>query len=152
MAIAGQLAQTLRKEGSKPNQLQTMKLTNRIYHPSALLTEFDRLFNESFPRRSDTHPSDVGVYEAENAWFLRIDLPGCGRDNISLAFEKGTLTLTAEQTSDVTGLPFPPTRSFQLPENVDASKISARLESGVLEITLPKLESTPPDRLNIEVQ
>ncbi|KAG4098814.1 HSP20-like chaperone [Neocallimastix lanati (nom. inval.)] len=44
-------------------------------------------------------------------------------------------------------------RSFTLPENADINKIQARLENGVLEIHLPKLEPTKKEqRKTIQIQ
>ncbi len=146
------VARSVQNRGNNSNQEQIMKLNNRIYRPAALLSDFDRIFSRAFHREGNTPRHDVGVYESEQAWFLRTDLPGCSRKNISLAYEGNTLTLSAERDSKCDGFPIPATRSFRIPENVNARDISARLENGVLEITLPKMESDTPDRLEIEVQ
>ena len=44
------------------------------------------------------------------------------------------------------------TRAFQLPDNVDSEKIEAKYDSGVLTLTLPKIEPVKPKEQTVEIQ
>ena len=101
----------------------------------------------------------VNFTELENFFHLNVDLPGLKIDDISLQIEGRKLTVRGERKISV---PEQTTRSnlierwhgkfereFLLPENVDAEKVTARLEDGVLLVELQK--STPSQLRKIEV-
>ena len=83
---------------------------------------------------------------------MRVDLPGFSKSDIELHFEDKALHLKAEQPEDA-AFPRPAEgHRFPLGKEVDTAAISAKLESGVLEITLPKKEEVPAESLKIEIQ
>ena len=130
-----------------------MKLSNRFNSPGAFLSEFDQFFDRAFGRPLFANrEANLGVYEADDAWHLRTDLPGFTKEQIKLRFEDGLLTLTAEREENENH-PFQSRveRSFRTPEHVNPEAISARLEHGVLEIVLPKVTPETPDRLEIKI-
>ena len=91
-----------------------------------------------------------GVFESDDAWLLRTDLPGFRKEDVSLRLEDGVLHLAANREEDQvfhTNVE----RKFRLPDNINTGEIVARLEDGVLEISLPKLEPDQPETLNIEI-
>lgn len=139
-----------------------MKL-NRPYSNAAadVLSEFDHLFNRAFSRSfipgATRSGESFSVFEADDAWRLRTDLPGFQKDDVNLRLQDGVLHLTAEVAEkggdqDYAAFRSNVARSFRLPDNIDVSAIGARLENGVLEITLPKAEIENPEPLQIEVK
>lgn len=132
------------------NHKHNMNLSNRIFSPVDLLAGFDHLFDRSL--RQPLRPADkVGVYEADHAWILRTDLPGFSREDLSLRFEKGVLSLRAERENEEHAFHSRTERTFRTPEHVDPDEISARLEDGVLEVTLPKLNPGNNGPLEIKI-
>ncbi|MGH7545020.1 MAG: Hsp20/alpha crystallin family protein [Gemmatimonadota bacterium] len=91
-------------------------------------------------------------------------LPGLTRDEIQLSVENGVLTITGEKREERTeGKPEGEVHLFErrygrferrwtLPTNVDADKIRARYENGVLVVTLPKTEEAKPRQIQIEAK
>ena len=116
--------------------------------------DFDR-FLENVPSsrepRSGVWAPGVDIVENEKQIVLRADLPGVDEKNIDIQVEDGTLTMKAErkfekETKDgeyrrVERAYGSFHRSFALPENVDAERVAAAYNKGVLEVTIPKVEA-----------
>ena len=81
--------------------------------------------------------------------FVRAELPGVSREAVNLELVDGYLTLTATRKDG--DQEFTLTRSIALPEDVQADKVAASLENGVLTVTLPKQEQAKPRKINISV-
>lgn len=156
MRLGAQLVRQLQGEGQQSiTSNYTMNLSRKISYSADLLTEFDHFFNRAFKRSlvplARRENSTVGVYEADHAWFLRTDLPGFKKSEISLKFEDGVLRVRAEREESNHPFQGPVERHLRVPENIDPGNITARLSEGVLEITLPKLETENAGGLNIEI-
>ena len=105
----------------------------------AFETETDQLF-AGYPN------SRHQLFTTENGWAARVDLPGYTKEDINLQFEDKALTLKADNESRGS-------RQLRIPlgNEVQADKITAKLENGILEITLPKKEATEPKSNSIEI-
>lgn len=138
-----------------------MKLV-RYTHPQLPSTsDFDQLFNElwsSFPRwavspesRRGTHPA-VDLYEDDNNVYARFELPGFKKDEIKIQIEKDVLTVEVNRTSEDTDAQNSVnlSRAVSIPEGVDVDNVSARLEDGILSVTLPKQEARKPRMIEIK--
>ena len=89
--------------------------------------------------------------EKDDAWTGELDLPGFTKEEVNVALDKDrVLAIEAQQTE----LPEGETRDFaraernynlRLPKEADAEKLAAKLENGVLQVTLPKL--TPDSQI-----
>jgi HSP20 family protein len=130
----------------------------------SLQSEVNRLFDTFFGGR----PANGGMrrwvppmdlVETEDHLVLKADLPGLERDDVNLEVKDGVLTVSgerkAEQEERTDGFyrverafgGF--SRSMSLPENVDAERISASFDKGVLEVRIPKPEERKPHRVQI---
>jgi len=100
---------------------------------------------------------EVDIVEDANAITVYADLPGVKRDHLVIDVREGVLSLTA--TVDPLPDHWQPTyreyqeggyeRRFSLGERIDAEKISAKLENGVLALVLPKAEAQKPRKVTI---
>jgi len=100
---------------------------------------------------------DVDILEDDKNITVYADLPGVKKDRVNIDLHEGTLTLTA--TVDEPQEKWHPiyreyeiggyTRRFTLGEQVDKSKISARMDNGVLTLVLPKAEAAKPRKIQI---
>lgn len=79
---------------------------------------------------------------------LLVDLPGVAPEGLGLEVRDGVLELDAQRADQ-------PQRGYRrrlkLPETVDAERIAARLERGVLTLDLPVREAVRPRRIQVEV-
>jgi HSP20 family protein len=107
---------------------------------SGLDAEIDQLF-QSGPR------IPVELHEDKDSTYVRAELPGVSREAISLEVVDGYLNLTASRKQGEETLNF--NRSIALPENVQADKVTATYENGVLTVTLPKAEAVKPRKIEI---
>jgi len=100
----------------------------------------------------------VDIVEQDKAILITAELPGMDEHNIELKLSNGNLMLKGEKKSEreekSKGYYLSERsygsfqRSFALPETVDADKIEARFDRGVLTITLPKKpEAQKPEKV-----
>ena len=103
----------------------------------------------------------VDIHETDDGLVLVAEVPGAGKDDISVQVEKGVLTLAAEARFDVPGDEYARTyvsfvpgrffRAFALSDEIDREKISAAVSNGVLTLKLPKAEAAKSRRIDINV-
>jgi HSP20 family molecular chaperone IbpA len=101
---------------------------------------------------------DVDIFESETEITLLADMPGATSDSITIDLNEGVLTLTGDvkpwenaNEKDVIvefeiGKYY---RQFTLSELIDQEKIEAKLENGVLRLTLPKAEKAKPRQITV---
>jgi HSP20 family protein len=101
---------------------------------------------------------DVDIFENETEITLLADMPGVTSDNISIDLNEGVLTLTGDvkpwENADETdvlvefeiGKYY---RQFTMSELIDQDRIEAKLEDGVLRLTLPKAEKAKPRKITV---
>jgi len=106
-------------------------------------------------------PYGVDVREDGDHLYVEAELPGFKKEEIDLTLENQTLTISAERRSEKAdgekGGDFLLRerrysrflRSFTLPPTVDDKKVDAKLNDGVLTITLNKREETKPRRITV---
>jgi len=102
------------------------------------------------------------VLETKDEIVIKAELPGIDEKNVDVEIESGVLTIKGERTAEKeteekgyrrversygTFL-----RSFTLPTNVEADKISASFTNGLLEVHLPKKEDAKPRSIKVEVK
>ena len=115
---------------------------------------------EEETRPGRTYVPNVEIRETEEAMWLWADMPGVSQDSVDVHLENGVLSIQGEvQMDDYADLA--PAyaeynvgnfkRSFKLSTVIDAEHIEARMQSGVLELQLPKAEEARPLRIPISV-
>ena len=101
----------------------------------------------------------LDVWETEDDIVYAFDLPGIPEEKISVEFEDGSLTVSAERerTQNVSDERFYRferrhgafARTIGLPQGVTEDSISADYKNGVLEVHVKKPEETKPRRIQI---
>ena len=131
----------------------------------AELIEVDRLFDDVL-----THPStrqkgwipSADLYETSDEFRVELDLPGFDVADVNVTVERGMLTVTGvralETEREGENCHARERRvgkfehGFPLPDNVDAEKVRASLERGVLKVLLPKLAEAKPKQIEVTVE
>jgi HSP20 family protein len=123
---------------------------------SGLETEIDRLFETAlgdYVGTTDTR-FPVDLYEDKDNTYVRAELPGVNRNDINVEMVEDYLTITAvRKTSAAEGEESASfSRSISIPEAVQADKVNAAYENGVLTVTLPKREEAKPKKITVAVK
>jgi len=131
-------------------------LNRYAYSPWAgLETEIDRLFNAAVSDFAGPLGTQfpVDLYEDKDNAYVRAELPGINRDDIQVELVDGSLNISAtRKTKSESGEESCTLeRSLNVPETVQADKISAAYENGVLNITLPKREESKPRKISVAI-
>ena len=124
---------------------------------TGLESEIDRLFETAmgdFSAPALEHRFPVDLYEDKDNTYVRAELPGVNRDDINVEMVEGYLSITALRKHKAGGSEesFSFSRSVAIPEAVQADKVAAAYENGVLLVTLPKREEAKPRKVAIEVK
>jgi len=98
----------------------------------------------------------VDISETPEGLVLRYDMPGVQKGNVDITVDKGTLVVTGKAEPEESGTPaYRETRigdyrrEFTLPDDVDADRISASMNAGVLTVKIAKPEEAKPKRIQI---
>jgi HSP20 family protein len=129
--------------------------------------EMDRLFSQ-FLRRGDGEEATWGqgmwapavdIYETEDAFMLKAELPGFSKDDVQIEVQENRLIIRGERKreEEVKEENYHRLeraygrfeRAFWLPTTVDTEKIQASFKDGVLELRLPKSEAAKPKQIAI---
>jgi HSP20 family protein len=103
----------------------------------------------------------IDVFEKEDEFVVKAELPGM-KEDIDVSVVGDTLTLKGERKaeSEVKKDDYyycersygSFSRSIAIPSNVDAKKIEANYEDGVLEISLPKTREVKPNKISVSAK
>ena len=102
----------------------------------------------------------VDIHETKDAFFVAVELPGLLAEDVSVTADHGVLTIRGERklaTKDDHQGRYQRiersygtfTRSFSLPQTVDADGLEADLADGVLTVKLPKRSAPEPKRIQV---
>ena len=123
------------------------------YAPTSFSNLIDRFFNDSLARSGGSAYSfvpRVDILEEEKSFEIHVAVPGMNKDDFKIDLNDNYLTISGERKNsrekkennfhsvEIQYGTF--SRSFTLPENVDANGISAKYVDGILEVNIPKDE------------
>lgn len=101
----------------------------------------------------------LDVYEADDRFVIKVDLPGMNPDDIDVTLDQNLLTIKGERRfdSEVKQESYHRVersygtfqRTISLPSQVDADGIQAEFRDGVLELAVPKAEAARPRKIKI---
>ena len=129
---------------------------NRNYYP--IRSIFDDFFWDEFPVVSQT-PS-ANVWEENDTVHVEMAVPGLKREDIDITITSDSITISGntktEEKEDskkkyyYRSMESSFEQSFNLPTKVDSNKAKAKLDNGIIHITLPKADEVKPKQITIE--
>lgn len=126
---------------------------------------FDELFNElptTWTKDSNNPLPAVNIFETRDGYQLELNAPGRNREDFSVSLENGLLTISYDKKEETNSEDRKAVRrefdnhsfkrSFTVDEKIDAEKIEAKYENGVLTFFLPKKEEVKISPKQISIQ
>jgi len=127
------------------------------------IDRLNRMFDAAFsgePLAGGAWVPAIDIYEtAEKDVVVKADLPGLKREDIKVTFENNVLTIEGERTFETETAreqyhrvergygAF--RRTFTLPTTVDAARVEASYQDGLLTVTLPRREESRPRQIHV---
>jgi HSP20 family protein len=148
------------------------------WNPWGELAEMERRMDETmrYPLMTWRHPllwwrvptenmawlPSLEMYEKEDKVVVRAEIPGMKQEEIDISVEDSTLTIKGERKaeSEVKDEDYYRcelsygrfSRSIALPSKVQAEKVAASYDDGILEITLPKAPEAKPKKIAVKAK
>lgn len=155
---------------AKNNEVDVWRPANRwdpVREMEDLVRGMQRVFS-SFPAATDEAMTlaewipSVNIAETDKEFIVKAELPEVKKEDIKVNVENGTISITGERKveEEEKNLKYHRIersygrfeRSFSLPEEADADKITSEYKDGILTVHLPKNPSIKPSSHQIPVQ
>src|SRR5438445_4418975 len=115
-----------------------------------------RVTTDRAPRQEFASP-EVNIFETKDDYVLEAEMPGVSKEGLEITLEGNVLTIVGHRSDSTPAgeavyresRPLDYRRVFELDPAIDGDKISARVEQGVLSLTLPKAERVKPRKISI---
>jgi HSP20 family protein len=121
---------------------------------------FDRLFERAFGQRHTPWMPAMDVYETDDKLVVTIELPGLTAQDVEVQVEDSTLTVSGKRefSTEVEQEHYHRierrygefSRAVTLPPQVDAGKVDAKFENGVLSVEVAKAEKAKPKKIQVK--
>ena len=151
---------------------RVFKVNPKHLNRDEFLTPFDKVFDELMSKTFPTFQEDVGVsfnqgaypkvniYEHDDNISILAEIPGLDKKNVSVDVEEQVLTIKGDKhglsfgdgkciTRELKQSAF--TRSFNLGEYLDGTKVSAEFKDGILTVSIPKKEPEQPKKHSVKI-
>jgi HSP20 family protein len=101
---------------------------------------------------------EVNIFETQDGYVLEAEMPGVNKEGLEITLEGNEITIVGHRTdAAVPGQTlFRESRSadfrrvFELDPAIDTGRIAAKVEQGILTLTLPKSESVKPRKISVD--
>lgn len=152
-----------------PYRVRTLTRQDPFRELFDLQRGFNRAFADVFGSVNGESAAPVGawapsvdIFEDENAFLIKLELPEIKREDVKVTLDKNVLTISGERKLENEekrenyhrversyGQFF---RSFTLSPNANVEAISAEFKDGVLRVSVPKKEEAKPKQIQVEVK
>jgi HSP20 family protein len=101
---------------------------------------------------------DVNIVETKDGYVLEAEMPGVSKEGLEVTLEGNEMTIVGHRQDEaVTGTPLFRERKlvdfrrvFELDPAIDTARIAAKMDQGVLRLTLPKSEKVKPRKIAVD--
>jgi len=101
---------------------------------------------------------DVNIFETKDGYVLEAEMPGVSKDGLEITLDGNEIVIVGHRKAETAPgeLLFQERRLadyrrvFELDPAIDTTKVSAKMEQGVLTLTLPKSERVKPRKITVD--
>ena len=101
---------------------------------------------------------EVNIVETKDGYVLEAEMPGVSKDGLEVTLEGNEMTIVGHRQNEAfTGTPLFRERKlvdfrrvFELDPAIDTARIAAKMDQGVLSLTLPKSEKVKPRKIAVD--
>jgi HSP20 family protein len=134
------------------------------YRPRTMdLFNWDRVFDSYFGDSDySVRTPAVDVKEDDDRYLVEVELPGLNEKDVEVKVENGMLTISSKKDESKEEKDdgyirkerrhYSFSRSFSLPDNVDAEKVTASFKNGLLDIAVPKAPAAKPKLIEVKTK
>jgi len=101
---------------------------------------------------------EVNIFETKDGYVLEAEMPGVNKSGLEITLEGNEITIVGRRHTET--LPgnalfresqsYDYRRVFELDPAIDTTKVSAKMDQGVLTLTLPKSEKVKPRKIKVD--
>jgi HSP20 family protein len=100
----------------------------------------------------------ANIHERTEGYVLEAEMPGVNKEGLEVTVDNNELTILGHRTDEALAgevvyresRAWDYKRVFELDPEIDASNITAKMEQGILTLTLPKTERVKPRKISVE--
>jgi HSP20 family protein len=101
---------------------------------------------------------EVNIFETKDGYVVEAEMPGVNKEGLEITVEGNELTIVGRRNAEqVNGQTLfrerrltDYRRSFELDPAIDTAKISAKIDQGIVTVTLPKSEKVKPRKITVD--
>jgi HSP20 family protein len=101
---------------------------------------------------------EVNIFETKDGYVIEAEMPGVNKEGLEITVEGNELTIVGHRNSEqLNAQPLfrerrltDYRRSFELDPAIDTSKVAAKIDQGILTVTLPKSEKVKPRKITVD--
>jgi HSP20 family protein len=124
----------------------------------ATLQKEHRVPTDGTQRRVEFVTPAVNIFETKDGYVVEAEMPGVTKDGLEVTLEGNEITILGHRTPDPTAgqVVFSECanadfrRVFEMDPAIDSARISAKMNQGVLTLTLPKSERVKPRKISVD--
>jgi HSP20 family protein len=121
-------------------------------------TTLEKPTTNNRPTREEYVAPNVNIFETPEGYVLQAEMPGVSKDGLEITLEGTEITITGRRNPETVAgetlfresNPADYRRVFELDPAIDTTKVSAKIEQGVLTVTLPKSERVKPRKIKVD--
>jgi HSP20 family protein len=100
----------------------------------------------------------VNIFESKDGYVLEAEMPGVTKDGLNISLEGNVLTLLGHRPDGAVAnaqllyresRPVDFRRVFEVDPSIETAQISAKMDQGILTLTLPKAEKVKPRKIAV---
>jgi HSP20 family protein len=111
------------------------------YHPLEMM---DRILSDQILAEKTSYK----ITEESDSFFLKMPLPGLTKKDLEIEVSGGILSISGKKTDFSWTEDFQ--KRFRLPDSVDTDSVEAKLENGILILTIQKKKESIPRKISVK--